>query len=136
MKQEDGRNATVDARCVGRFTVYFGEKLKSEYFPRSTYDSLVVHVHTFDQAPENVKTHNHSNNTPQSLLTTTNVVQGKTARNGDCKGPAVQDNIDLCLSLCICDTSLVQNLSQVKSGEKPVISCILFWVHDFNKCNI
>lgn len=91
--------------------------------------------HTFDQAPENVKTHNHSNNTPQSLLTTTNVVQGKTARNGNNKGPAVQDNIDSCLSLCIRDTSLVQNLSQVKSEEKPVVSCLLFWVHDLNKCN-
>ena len=72
---------------------------------------------TLDETTNDVQCHDHSGKADESLGSAAENIEHITTKNCNCERPAIDDDLDLCLSGCVLDSGLIKNLSQVE----PVI---------------
>ena len=70
---------------------------------------------TLDHSPNDVQAHDHARHTTQCLLASANEIEHVTAKAGDYKGPAAQDDVDLRLGSGVSNTRLGEDLVQVET---------------------
>jgi hypothetical protein len=124
LEKEDERDGAVDAALVGAFAKCYAGSVDRLRFG--------MKILTFSHSPDDEKTGDHSNHTPNGLLPATDLfecishpsvtskplvytydVKEETTNDSNDEAPTVQDDVDLELSRSVSDTSERQHRSEI-----------------------
>lgn len=70
---------------------------------------------TFDETSSDVECHDHTSHADESLSPAAQNIKHVTSEHGNSKRPAIDNDVNLCLSSRVLDSGLVENLCQIKA---------------------